>query len=237
MPTQHEHIVRRFEKELIDLQTSLLEMGSLVENQLKTVIQALTEQNNVLAKKVHDSDEAIDDMEVELDNLCALLIATRQPTAGDMRMIMATLRSICDLERAGDEITKIARLTLMLSQDNPQRESIALIGHLGKGVAIMFRRALDAMAEGNIDVATELTKEDRQIDQLCNDAMLFLREQMEKQPAVIGEGLNLFLIVRALERVADHACNLAEHVVYSVRGKDIRHIYDVGAIAATLNKA
>lgn len=224
--TQRHHIVHQFDDELSELHDLLVEMGSLVDAQMKRVLRALGERDNKIAEQICKEDAAVDDMEAKIDTRCALIIAKRQPAARDMRAIMATIRSIFDLERVGDEITKIARSVPTMSEESTMPKGASQVERLGSDVASMLARSLDAMEQGDVTKAVDIASQDKEIDKLCNNVILTLSRSMQN-PEQISSCINLLWIVRSLERIGDHACNLTEHVVYMVRGRDIRHVYNL----------
>lgn len=231
-----QHIVQQFDAELKHLEEMLLEMGNLVEDQMVKVLQSLGDRNFELAEQVCATDTAIDNMEYKIDDMCALMIAKRQPAARDMRKIMTTIRSIWDLERIGDEITKIARSNIAMSEEKSLPKGASQVQRIGTDVAAMLKKSLNAIVQGDVQAAIVVAKADKEIDQHCTNAILGLSRSMAENPSQIDSCINLLWIIRSLERIGDRACNLTEHVVYLVHGKDIRHIYDYEELKNTVDK-
>lgn len=233
---KHHHIVQEYDKELAVLKSKLSEMGGLVESQMQKVLRVLSERDCELAEEICAADSAVDAMESEIDSMCALLIAKRQPAARDMRTIMATMRSMFDLERVGDEITKIARSVLAVSEELSMPKGASQVERLGKDVASMFVQALDAVTRSDVSTVLEIARKDRDVDQHCNNIMLTLAQSMEQNPEQIASCINLLWIVRSLERIGDHSCNLTEHVVYGVHGTDVRHKHKLSDLEESIGK-
>ena len=160
---------------------------------------------------------------VAIDDECATLLARRQPTASDLRLVIATIKVNRDLERVGDEAAKIAKQAVRLSEEGISQSNFIEIRHIGARVAIMLRQALDAFARLDVSQAVEVVKGDVEVDMEYDTAMRSLVTFMVEDPRNIGAILNEMWALRSLERIGDHACNIAEHVVYLVRGMDVRH--------------
>jgi phosphate transport system protein len=217
------HISRRFNEDLEQVRGRVMAMGGLVEALLAKSIHALVEGDSTLGQSVSADDIAINAMEVAIDEECSRILATRAPAAGDLRLVVAIIKTITDLERIGDEGEKIgniaARLATMERPENKYRE----IKHMGRLVAEMVRDALDAFARLDAKVAVEVARRDRMVDEeyeaIQRQAITFMMED----PRSIRRALDVMWIVRALERVGDHAKNICEYVIYMVHGKDVRH--------------
>lgn len=234
---QGEHIQHQFDDELEQVKRQFMKMGGLVETQLRKLLEGIEKLDSEPLMEAKALDKKINALESSIDEDCALIIVRRQPKAGDMRLIMSLLRGLFDLERCGDENKKIARLSLnLIGEDGFRRNQKMLIG-IGESVLDMLRQALDAFARGELKVAYDLAKHDKDVDEQCANATLRLAAQMGEAQATgfIPSGLDMLLILRALERIGDHACNLTEHIVYMVRGQDVRHI-DIDKMKKTLRK-
>ncbi|SHM23075.1 phosphate signaling complex protein PhoU [Vreelandella subglaciescola] len=218
-----QHISRQFNQELEALKTHLMTMGGLVEKQLKEAIIALAEGDSKLAAYVRDNDEAVNALQLQLDNECTRILARRQPAASDLRLVLAVIRATSDLERIGDEASKIARNAITLSESNEAVRGLIEVRHISDHVRHMLRDALTAFARFDTQLAVSVVREDELVDNEYSSAMRSLVTFMVEDPRSLSSVLNVMWILRALERVGDHADNLAEHVVYLVKGMDIRH--------------
>ncbi|MHB0775071.1 phosphate signaling complex protein PhoU [Halomonas sp. WWR20] len=221
--THSQHISKQFNQELDELKTHLLAMGGLVERQVQDAVQALLDADSGLAERVRDNDKAVNDMQLKIDEECTRILARRQPAASDLRLVLAVIRATSDLERIGDEANKIARnaISLIGSERNPR--GLVEVRHISELVRTMVRDALTAFARFDTQLALKVVHDDNQVDSEYTTAMRSLVTFMMEDPRSITGVLSVMWILRALERVGDHADNLAEHVVYLVKGLDIRH--------------
>jgi phosphate transport system protein len=201
----------------------MLEMGGMVERQLTDAVRALESADSRLADHVMAEEEQIDQMERDIDENCTTIIALRQPAATDLRMIMVVAKSIRDLERIGDEARKIARMAIQLSADGGSPRGYMEVRHIANGVCAMLNESLDAFMRFDSKAAIETMAKDELIDQEYNSALRELITYMMEDPRSISRVIKVLWVLRALERVGDHAKNICEHVVYLVEGKDIRH--------------
>lgn len=218
-----QHISRRFNEDLDDIKSSMLEMGGLVEKQVNDAVKALEDADTGLAEKVIEVESRIDTMEMDLDDTCATLIARRQPAATDLRMVMAVSRTVRDLERIGDEANKIARMAIKLLEQGETHKGFMEIRHIGSGVQKMLHQALDAFARYNVEAALATMEEDKQIDMDYKSATREMITHMMEDPRNISRSLDILWALRSLERIGDHSKNICEHLVYLVQGRDIRH--------------
>ncbi|MGB5621688.1 MAG: phosphate signaling complex protein PhoU [Gammaproteobacteria bacterium] len=224
------HYSRQFDEELETVRSSVLEMGGIVGEQLGLAIRALVKGDSDLGEKVVYDDHKVNSMEVAIDEECSRIIARRQPTAGDLRMIMAVIKSITDLERIGDEAEKIGFLASRLAAEKRPENRYREIKHLGKMVREMLNLALDALARLDPAAAMATAERDRQVDEEYEAIMRQAITLMMEDPRSIRRVLDTLWVARALERIGDHAVNICEYVVYMVHGKDIRHLsYEEGA--------
>jgi len=219
MPT---HTMKRFEDELIELKEKILSMGGMVEKAIRRALKAMSGHDLKRARRVIDRDKAINAMEVEIDELASRILALWQPAAGDLRFIIASTKIVTDLERIGDLAEGIAD-ELLRHEDEP-------LNHLDT-LELMFdrasrqlRMALDAFAQGEVGAALQTIEQDRKIDALFAALQRETLTYMMEDPRQITRGLMVNAIGRALERIGDHAVNIAEMVIYMVQGHDIRHV-------------
>lgn len=219
---QH-HISAKFNTELESLRNQMLAMGGKVEQQLTTALNALTHMDTGEAELVVDRDSEVNQMEMAIDDECATIIARRQPTASDLRLVVAIIKVNTDLERIGDEAAKVAKQVVRMSGSGVSPSNFIEIKHIGELVGEMLRSALDAFARLDVNQAVEVVKGDEQVDKEYGTAMRSLVTFMVEDPRHIGVILNEMWALRSLERIGDHACNIAEHVVYLVQGLDVRH--------------
>ena len=216
------HTNREFDDELRRLREGLYAMGVRCEQQITLAMQALTQQDDELARQVIANDEAIDRDEVEIDELALQLLATRQPVAGDLRFITMALKFVTDLERIGDLAVGIGKRALELSRLPPLRAHVDLT-QLAALVQRNLRAALDSFLGRNADRATAVIQADREIDRLNASLFAELLAHLATDPATVTRVLPLTSVSRALERIGDHVKNLAEEVVYMVKAQDVRH--------------
>jgi len=217
------HISHQFEEELQDIRTQVMSMGGLVEKQLADAIISLTDQNIELAELVTESDYKVNAMEVSIDEQCTQILARRQPTASDLRLVIAVIKTITDLERIGDESERVARMALQFAETNGDKKMLMGILHLGEHVREMLHGALDAFArmdtEAAVSVALADSKADQEYERILRECMTYMMEDPRTIPMVI----NIMWSARALERIGDRSRNICEYVIYLVKGKDVRH--------------
>jgi phosphate transport system protein len=219
-----EHTLKQFDTELEEIRSRVLQMGGLVEQQIVGALEALTNGNVALAREVMGNDHMVNALEVAIDEDCSTVIARRQPAAKDLRMIMTVVKTITDLERIGDEAAKIARMTLSLySSDRPTVPRAAEIQHVADIALGMLRNALDAFARLDLAVAAKVVRQDEQVDSEFKAIMRQLITFMMEDPRTISCGLDLLFIAKAIERIGDHSKNMAQYVVFMVKGTDVRH--------------
>lgn len=225
-----QHISRKFNEELETIRQRVLAMGGLVEEQVVAAVAALVNGDAESAKNVVARDSLVDDMEVQIDEQCTRVLAKRQPAAGDLRLIVAALKTITDLERMGDESEKIARMALRISANNESSRSFkpvyGAIAHFGEHVHTILGKALDAYARMDPDAAMAVAREERKSDAEYEAIARQILTYMFEDPRHISPGLDVMWSARALERIGDHARNVCEYVVYMVQGRDVRHAPD-----------
>lgn len=218
------HISRQFNAELEMLRTQLLEMGGLVEQQVADAVSAIETGDIALAEKVIDTEEKVDDFEIELDEQATLVLARRQPAASDLRLVLAVTKAIRDLERIGDEAQKVAKMAIALADGGANRRGATELRHIGASVQAMMTQGLDAFARFDAEAALKVVEADESVDREYKTAIRELVTYMMEDPREISRVMNVLWALRALERIGDHVRNVCEHVIYLVRGLDIRHI-------------
>jgi phosphate transport system protein len=218
------HILSRYNDDLERLRTNVLQMGGLVEEQLKQAVEALVEGDSQLGEQVARGDVKVNAMEVAIDDDCSRILATRSPAAGDLRLIVAVIKTITDLERIGDEAEKIGYIGSRLAAVERPADRYREIKHLGRIVADMVHEALDAFARMDADAAVAVAKKDRLVDEEYEAIQRQVITFMMEDPRTIRRALDVLWVARALERIGDHAKNVCEYIVYMVFGKDIRHL-------------
>ncbi len=220
-----EHIYKQYDAELEAVRAKVLEMGSLVEQQIADAIQSLVTSNNKLASSVIDRDHLVNNLEVQVDEDCSHIIVRRQPTAGDLRMVLMMIKTITDLERIGDEAAKIARFAQKsIETDRMWTPRFAEINTMAILAREMLHMALDAFARSDATKVLEIAQMDQDLDEHYQMTIRHLITFMLEDPRTISMSLEVLFIAKALERIGDHAKNISEYVVYMVKGKDVRHI-------------
>ena len=217
------HISRKYDEALEDVRTSVLEMGGLVEEQITSALAALAEFDSEIGEQVVRDDYKINRLEVQIDEECTRILALHQPAASDLRLVIAIIKTITDLERMGDEAEKIGRTAVRLAGNAPRRMRYAGVRNLGRHVQQMVHQALDAFARLDVEAAVDIAREDKTVDLEYAACMRELVTYMMEDPRRISEVLDMIWCARALERIADHAKNIGEYIVFLVKGKDIRH--------------
>ena len=220
------HLSSQFDAELAGISTRVLEMGGLVEAQVGQAMYALSNLSAETAAQVEAAEERVNSMEVEIDSDLWTIIARRQPTARDLRLLVAISKAIANLERAGDEAARIARTAQRLIDAGVSSRLRLPLGDLGyeSTLAItQLRKALDAFARLDVERAVEVLKSDDQIDQEFEGLIRKLITYMMEDPRTISASIDLVFVAKAIERVGDHAKNLAEAVIFVVKGTDVRH--------------
>lgn len=220
-----DHSSKQYDQELESMRSRILQMGGLVESQLKTAIDAFERADMALSDSVIAADRRVNDLELDLDRAVNSVIARRQPTAGDLRMIMGVAKAITDLERIGDEATKIARAAQWLcAKDNAARlNRIPDIRASGEIAASMLHRSLDAFARVDAQAASAIIADDLGVDERFRAILRQLITFMMEDPRTISAALDTVWAAKAIERIGDHAKNIAEHVIFIAHGADVRH--------------
>jgi len=229
-----QHISHKFDNEIEEVTSQVLLMGGLVHEQVERAVDALLKFDESKAKKVIEDDVKINTLDVKIDELCNRIIVMRQPTATDLRLIMAIIKVTNDLERMGDEAKRIARQAIDLSSRGALPDRFDSMEQMAVRVKEMLNRSLDAFARRDVDEAIAVIGLDRKVDK---DYENLTRQQityMMEDPRKIHVALDLLWSARALERIGDRSCNICEYVIYLVKGKDVRHI-DIKELESQLN--
>ena len=218
------HLSTQFDSELTAVSTRVMEMGGLVESQIRTAVHALSQFSGEAANQVMAAEARVNLLEVDIDRELSSIIARRQPTARDLRLLIAISKTTANLERAGDEAEKIARMVKSIVDSGEGRtlpaSELRIAADLASG---LLRKALDAFARLDASAAVSILKEDNLIDQEFDGFVRKLITYMMEDPRTISASLDLLFVAKAIERIGDHAKNIAEFIIYVVKGADIRH--------------
>ncbi|MBU3650045.1 MAG: phosphate signaling complex protein PhoU [Limnohabitans sp.] len=218
------HLSSQFDADLNHISARVMELGGLVESQIRSAIDALTHFSPETAEDVLRTETKVNQLEVEIDRDIASVVGRRQPTARDLRLLLAMSKSNANLERAGDEAAKIARMVKSIIEAGATRtlptHDLRSSAELALG---LLRKALDAFARLDVPTAVRILREDDQIDQAFDGFVRKLITYMMEDPRTISAGLDLLFVAKAIERIGDHAKNIAEFIIYIVKGEDVRH--------------
>jgi phosphate transport system protein len=219
-----EHISKQFDAELEDVRTRVLQMGGMVEEQIRRAADTLVTGDMAEIAAVQENDHRVNAMEVDLDEACSHIIARRQPAAGDLRLLIAVIKTITDLERIGDEAEKIARMAKLIHDAERMHMPRIEIRHVANLALAMLRKSLDAFARLDVRAAQEVVRQDDAVDSEFRSILRQLITFMMEDPRTISRCLEVLFVAKALERIGDHSKNMAEYVVYMVEGRDVRHM-------------
>ena len=231
-----DHISRRFNQDIEELRNKVLAMGGLVESQLSKAITAIVSGDSELGLKVANDDYMVNELEVSIDEECSRVLATRSPAAGDLRLIVAIIKTITDLERIGDEAEKIGFLASRLAAMDRPPDSYRELKTLGNHVLHMVRDAMNTFARLDVDEAFAVVREDERVDEEYEAIQRQCITFMMEDPRSIKRVMNVTWAARSLERIGDHAKNICEYVIYMVQGRDVRHTDISGATAPADNE-
>ena len=220
----HQHISKQYDNELLDIRSRVLALGGLVEEQVEAAVRSLVECDEELAQRVITDDYKVNSLEVSIDDECTQILALRQPTARDLRLVVAVIKTITDLERIGDEAKRIARHAIDLAAHFPKKNQLTELEQLATHVRALLRESLDAFARMDINAAVRVVQDDRQVDREYESIMRQQITYMMEDARSIPVCLDIMWSARSLERIGDRSCNLCEYVVYYAKGKNIRHI-------------
>ncbi len=216
------HLVASYDADLKELKQRILTMGGLVEKMISDAIKSLVERDTELAEQVIARDHEVNSHEVAIDERCLELLALRQPTGRDLRFITLAMKIVTDLERVGDKCANMSKRARQLNQEPPLKPYID-IPRMAIQVEVMIKEALDAFVQGDDQLAVKVCKDDQLVDELNEQVQRELYTYMIEDPSTISRAMRLTYISKSLERIADHATNIAEMVIFMVKGKDIRH--------------
>jgi len=219
---EREHISASFDQELAALRKKILAMGGKVEMMISGSVKSLGDRDSDLADRIIAMDREINGLEVAIDEKCLQLLALRQPAARDLRFITLALKIVTDLERMGDQCTSVAKRVRELNEEPPLKPYID-IPRMAHWTEVMVKEALDAFVRGDVDLAIKVCNDDQFVDDLNVQIQRELLTFMIEDPTTITRAIKLNYISKYLERIADHATNIAEMVIFMVKGKDIRH--------------
>lgn len=219
-----QHISEQFNIELEDIRNKVLTMGGLVEQQIELAVHAFTTGDTELAEMVIKQDNQVDGLEMLLDQECTQIIALRQPTAFDLRLLIATIKIVREMERAGDKAERIAQMAIQLAGSENQFNHQYELEHMGELVKEMMHGALDNFARLNIDNITSITGKDENVNREYENIIRRLITRMMEDPRNITRALDVIWAARAMERIGDYACNICEHLIYMINGEDVRHL-------------
>jgi phosphate transport system protein len=224
MGATSEHISKQFEADLDTTRTHVLQMGGLVEAQILAAIEAYATGDAATIERVIENDRRVNGYEVAIDGACGNIVVKRQPAASDLRLIMAISKIVTDLERSGDEAEKIARMAKRIHESGAHHaQRFPAIRHAAQIAVRMLRQSLDAFARLDAALAADVVKEDVAIDDEFRSILRQLITYMMEDPRTISPGLEIVWVAKAIERIGDHAKNMAEQVIYIVKGTDVRH--------------
>lgn len=219
-----EHTMKQYDVELESVRARVMQMGELVKNQVRLAIESLTNGDVTSMDRIISDDHRVNALEVDIDESCTQIIARRQPTAVDLRMVIMVIKTITDLERIGDEAKNIAITAKQLAQKNnltlPRFEKIKNVSILTLN---MLEKSLDAFSKMDISAVGEVVRQDEQVDEEFRVILRYIVSFMMEDPRAISGALEILFIAKALERIGDHAKNMSEYVVYMVKGHDVRH--------------
>ena len=217
------HYSTKFDLELENLKHEALKMGQLIESQLENTITALSSGDKHLAEVVIKNEEIVDQMEVSIDHKSIQELARRQPLASDLRFVVAILKTVNDLERIGDEICNLSKMSVGISESEKRPDIYEKLQTMANAVLELYQEAFQSFLEFDMTKAMAVIQNDSKIDQLYKKALRHTIRGMKKDSDYVKDAVDIIWALKALERIGDRSCNICEHVVYFVIGKDIRH--------------
>lgn len=221
-----EHTDKKYEEDLKKLRDDILSMGGLVEDQIQKAVSSLVDRDSKLAESIIERDKEVNTLDVEIDDLCIRLLALHQPAARDLRFITTALKITTDLERIGDMAVNICERALELNGE-PQLKPYIDIPRMAQITQRMIRESLDAFVREDTDLALKVCKDDQGVDDLNSQIFRETISFMIEDPHTINRAMKITFVSKYLERIADHATNIAEMVIFLVKGKSIRHLKEI----------
>ncbi|MGG4775827.1 phosphate signaling complex protein PhoU [Alcaligenaceae bacterium 429] len=218
-----EHTNKQFHSDLENTRSLFLKMGGIVESMVREAMEALFSGDLTLVEKVREREKEVNALEVEIDSRITYLIARNQPTAIDLRMLLSISKMLTDMERCGDEAERIAKMVRRLYESESGYEPVVELRHMSTSVVSMIKNALDAFARQDAIRAAEIVRSDKEVDREWKASLRHISTFMIEDPRTISRSIDLIFLARALERIGDHAKNMAERVIYMVHGDDVRH--------------
>ncbi len=218
-----EHTNKQFDADLESVRSQFLQMGGLVEAMIQEAIDALASGDISLVEKVREREKEVNRHEVEIDESISRILARHQPTAIDLRMLMAVSKMLTDMERSGDEAEKVATVARRIHEAELRHIPVIELRHMAANVRTMLHQALDAFARLDPILAAAVVRSDKEVDKEWKGALRHLITYMIEDPRTISRAIDMIFIARALERIGDHAKNMSERVIYMVKGADVRH--------------
>ncbi|NOL49658.1 phosphate signaling complex protein PhoU [Pelistega europaea] len=218
-----EHTSKRYENDLETIRSTMLRMGGVVHAMLTGSVEVIETGDAEKIAQILDQEKQVNELEVELDGYIVEVIARQQPTAVDLRLLFAALKMLTDMERSGDEAEKVAKMARRLHETHSHYEPLVEMRHIGTLVLSMLNKLLDAFARNDAVVAAEVVRADKQVDKEWKSLLRTLSSYMIEDPRHTSEAIDLIFIARSLERIGDHAKNMAERIIYLVQGEDVRH--------------
>ena len=229
------HISRQFDEELDAIRSRVLKMGGLVEAQIDKTLEALREVSTDPIIDVKELDQEVNDMEMEIDEACTQILAKRQAVAGDLRLIIATTKSVRDLERIGDEAERVAKMVRHAMDNDAKKKAFKGLLSLGEQVKELLHNTLNTYARMESRSAVKNMRKDQEIDEEYARVVMRLVEFMKKDPENISDALDVMWAARSLERIGDHCINICENVIYLVEGQDIRHMGNLDRVSEQIS--
>ena len=217
------HYSTKYDVELSELAFQTNQMGRLAERQVKNAVNALIYGDEMRAQKVFEDEATVNNMEVEIDRNSTEILARRQPTAGDLRFVLMVIKTVNDLERIGDEANRVALMASRIGQIE-RAETTEDIEVIGSRVCVLLHESLNALEDVDDATAFELIRKDKKVNKKYKSTLKRLKAWMMEDADVIPDAVDILWAIRSLERIGDRACNICEHLIYFVRGADIRHL-------------
>ncbi len=219
-----QHISKRYNEELAEVRSLIKEMGLLVIEQVEDGVSALINLDITLSKQVIVNDSKVNALEIKIDEACTHILATRQPAASDLRLIVSSIKTITHIERIGDEASKLGKNAIKIHRSKDSTGHFKELKHIGQMVVINLTRAIEALSTFDVNLAIEVIENDTEINEEYDNISRMLLTRMMEDPREIKNSLRILYCARALERIGDHAKNICEYILFLVEGQDVRHM-------------